>query len=65
MIQAKTLDWRQTEKSELYIKNDEAFCFTYGDGLADVDVNALIEFHRSHGAKRRSRRSVHREGSAL
>ena len=27
---------------------DEApFCFTYGDGLADVDISALIKFHRS------------------
>jgi glucose-1-phosphate cytidylyltransferase len=24
----------------------ETFCFTYGDGLADVDVSALIAFHR-------------------
>lgn len=39
------------KRVEPYIKNDEAFCFTYGDGLADVDVNALIEFHRSHGGK--------------
>jgi glucose-1-phosphate cytidylyltransferase len=28
---------------------DEAFCFTYGDGLADVDVSALIEFHHTTG----------------
>jgi glucose-1-phosphate cytidylyltransferase len=25
---------------------DEDFCFTYGDGLADIDIGALIEFHR-------------------
>jgi glucose-1-phosphate cytidylyltransferase len=25
------------------------FCFTYGDGLSDVDVSALVAFHRSHG----------------
>lgn len=28
---------------------DEAFCFTYGDGLSDVDVSATVEFHKSHG----------------
>lgn len=28
---------------------DEAFCFTYGDGLADVDIKALIAHHKSHG----------------
>lgn len=26
------------------------FCFTYGDGLSDVDIEALIAFHRGHGA---------------
>jgi glucose-1-phosphate cytidylyltransferase len=28
---------------------DETFCLTYGDGLADVDLNALIAFHRTRG----------------
>jgi glucose-1-phosphate cytidylyltransferase len=32
-----------------YIGNDEVFCFTYGDGLSDVDITASIEFHRRHG----------------
>ena len=32
-----------------YIKDEEAFCFTYGDGLSDVDIAASIEFHRAHG----------------
>jgi glucose-1-phosphate cytidylyltransferase len=31
-----------------YIEGD-AFCLTYGDGVADVDINALVDFHRSHG----------------
>jgi glucose-1-phosphate cytidylyltransferase len=30
---------------------EEDFCFTYGDGLADVDVSAVIAFHREQGAK--------------
>jgi glucose-1-phosphate cytidylyltransferase len=34
-----------------YIQDDEAFCFTYGDGLADVDIGKLIAFHKSHGKK--------------
>jgi glucose-1-phosphate cytidylyltransferase len=29
---------------------DEEFCFTYGDGLADVDITALIAYHREQGA---------------
>lgn len=32
-----------------YVKNEEIFCFTYGDGIADVDISATINFHRSHG----------------
>jgi len=32
-----------------YVNNDEAVCFTYGDGVADVDITASIAFHRSHG----------------
>jgi glucose-1-phosphate cytidylyltransferase len=32
-----------------YVKDEEAFCFTYGDGVADVDISALIAFHRQHG----------------
>jgi glucose-1-phosphate cytidylyltransferase len=28
---------------------DETFCFTYGDGLADVNIDTLIQFHRSQG----------------
>lgn len=27
----------------------DAFCMTYGDGLADVDIGAAIQFHRAHG----------------
>jgi glucose-1-phosphate cytidylyltransferase len=29
----------------------ETFCFTYGDGLADLDIRAAIDFHRRHGKK--------------
>jgi glucose-1-phosphate cytidylyltransferase len=32
-----------------YVKNEKAFCFTYGDGVGDVDIKASIEFHQSHG----------------
>ena len=28
---------------------NESFCFTYGDGVSDVDVTALVAFHRAHG----------------
>jgi glucose-1-phosphate cytidylyltransferase len=31
-----------------YVKNDDAFCFTYGDGLCDLDISETIKFHHSH-----------------
>ena len=31
-----------------YVKNERRFCFTYGDGLADVNIRSLIEFHDHH-----------------
>jgi glucose-1-phosphate cytidylyltransferase len=32
-----------------HVRGEEAFCFTYGDGLTDIDIAKLIEFHRQHG----------------
>jgi glucose-1-phosphate cytidylyltransferase len=32
-----------------YIKDEESFCFTYGDGVSDVNITELIRFHKSHG----------------
>lgn len=32
-----------------YLADEEAFCFTYGDGVADIDISALVAFHKSHG----------------
>ena len=32
-----------------YIKDEEAFLFTYGDGVSDVNISESIIFHRSHG----------------
>lgn len=28
---------------------DEPFFMTYGDGVSDVDINALLDFHKKHG----------------
>ena len=30
-----------------YVKDDEAFCLTYGDGVGNVDITALVAFHRT------------------
>jgi len=32
-----------------YLKDEESFCFTYGDGVADINIKDLINFHKSHG----------------
>lgn len=32
-----------------YLREEEAFCFTYGDGVSDVDITSQIAFHREHG----------------
>ncbi|OCW56428.1 glucose-1-phosphate cytidylyltransferase [Hoeflea olei] len=32
-----------------YLEGEESFCFTYGDGVSDVDISASIAFHKSHG----------------
>ena len=32
-----------------YIENEKTFCFTYGDGVANVDIASLISFHNAHG----------------
>lgn len=32
-----------------WLQDDEPFIVTYGDGVADIDINALLDFHRNHG----------------
>ena len=32
-----------------FLEGEEAFCMTYGDGVADVDLTALVAFHKAHG----------------
>jgi glucose-1-phosphate cytidylyltransferase len=34
-----------------HLKGEESFCFTYGDGVSDVDISALVKFHSVHGKK--------------
>ena len=45
----KTLTGGRLKRVSDYIKNEEAFCFTYGDGISNVDIRASIELHRQHG----------------
>jgi glucose-1-phosphate cytidylyltransferase len=45
----QTLTGGRLKRVASYVTDEEAFCFTYGDGVADVNVGAQIAFHRSHG----------------
>lgn len=45
---ADTMTGGRLKRVRSYL-DDENFCFTYGDGLADVDIGALVESHRTQG----------------
>lgn len=61
-LRKKTVDWKVTlidtglnsmtggrvKRLEKYI-DDETFMLTYGDGVANIDIEKLVEFHRGHG----------------
>lgn len=32
-----------------YIQDEDTFCFTYGDGVSDLDISATLAFHKKHG----------------
>jgi len=45
----ETLTGGRLKRVADYIRDEQAFCFTYGDGVADVDITRQITFHRQHG----------------
>ncbi len=45
----ETLTGGRLRRIAEYVKNEEAFCFTYGDGVSDVDISKEIIFHKQHG----------------
>ena len=44
----ETMTGGRLKRVSAYVDNDD-FCFTYGDGVSDVDVGALVDFHRQSG----------------
>ena len=44
----KTMTGGRLRRVRSYLGNED-FCFTYGDGLADIDIGKLVAFHREHG----------------
>lgn len=45
----ETLTGGRLKRVAKYIENDDEFCFTYGDGVSDINIGDLIAFHRQHG----------------
>ena len=45
----RTLTGGRLKRISEYIQDQESFCFTYGDGLSDVNIAATIRFHQQHG----------------
>jgi len=48
---AATMTGGRLKAVQAYLTPGEPFCFTYGDGVADIDIVALIAFHRQHGRR--------------
>jgi len=44
-----TLTGGRLKRVANYVRDEEAFCFTYGDGVSDVDITAQLAFHKQHG----------------
>ena len=45
---AATMTGGRLKRALPYLGDDEEFCLTYGDGVADIDISELLSFHRSH-----------------
>lgn len=45
----ETMTGGRLRRVKEYLKDEEAFCFTYGDGVADVSIAQLVRFHKEHG----------------
>lgn len=44
----ETMTGGRIKRIKDFVKDEEAFCLTYGDGVSDVDITKLIKFHQSH-----------------
>ncbi len=45
----ETLTGGRLKRIADYVRGEDEFCMTYGDGLSDIDISAAIAFHREHG----------------
>lgn len=44
-----TMTGGRVKRIQKYVQDEGTFMLTYGDGVGDVDIDALLEFHKSHG----------------
>jgi glucose-1-phosphate cytidylyltransferase len=44
----ETLTGGRLLRARAFLEDDEPFCFTYGDGVGNINIKELIDFHRSH-----------------
>lgn len=44
-----TMTGGRLQRVARYVQDDEAFCFTYGDGVSSLDISASLDFHQQHG----------------
>lgn len=45
----QTMTGGRLKRVQHFLDPNEPFCFTYGDGVADIDISAQVSFHRQHG----------------
>jgi glucose-1-phosphate cytidylyltransferase len=45
----ETMTGGRLQRVARYLENDDTFLLTYGDGLSDVNIRSLVEFHKNHG----------------
>ena len=46
---ADTLTGGRLKRVRQFLEDEETFCLTYGDGVSDIDITALVRFHQQHG----------------
>jgi glucose-1-phosphate cytidylyltransferase len=45
----ETMTGGRLKRVEPYLRDEKMFCFTYGDGVGDVNISELVKFHEDHG----------------
>ena len=47
----ETMTGGRLKRVSSYLEREKAFCFTYGDGVGNIDITALLRYHEKHGKK--------------